>query len=134
MTVYDDARGLAPELGGLTDDQMSPFLPLAQAMVGASWYGGMYSTALALALAHRCIRGLANSGGTSGGGTIGGGVVGPLTAASNRAASVSYGAPIGSAGSTYVNGSDADLMLTVPGQTLRALRDSRGGNAPRVVL
>lgn len=133
MSVYDDARALAPEIGGLSDATLAPFLPLAQAMVGVSWYGADYSTALALALAHRAIRGLANSGGTSGGGTIGGGTVGPLTAASNRAASVSYGGPLG-ASSGYLSAADADLMLTAPGQALRVLRDSKAGNSPQVIL
>jgi hypothetical protein len=134
MSTYDDARAMYPEIGSLTDDQMSPWLPVAQAMVSASWYGDTYGPALAMALAHRVIRAFAASGGVSGGGTIGGGAAGPVTSASNRAASVGYAGPLGAGAAGATSGADVDLMTTTAGQALRALRDSRAGNCPAVFI
>ena len=133
MSVYDDTRAMYPELGSLTDGQLSPWLAVATSMVDVSWYGDVYGSALAMALAHCVTRAFEASGGTSGAGSIGGGGTGPVTSASNRAASIGRAAPIGSSGG-YVSGSDADLMTTTPGQQLRALRGSRAGNCAEVFV
>lgn len=134
MSVYDDTRAMFPELGGLTDSQMAPWLPVAQVVVGVDWYGDVYSSALAMSLAHFITRAFAASGGVSGAGRIGGAATGPVTSASNRAASEGRAAPIGSSGGAYINGSDADLMSTGPGQQLRALRDAMKENCAGYIV
>ncbi len=122
-------RAYAPELASVSDSAIDLRCDVAEALTSARVFGAYYTIALAYLTAHLLTVDLRASGGPTGGGGGSAGV-GPVTAERVGDLSTSYG----SIGWTPRSAADADLSATSYGIRWLALRDSRAGVLPVVVI